>query len=117
MANRQRSRDRQHDRHGNIHDLRFHSTRYRFALDYAGPLGRGRARRARWRLAYGELGSAMPEAGGEYVFLREAYGPVVAYLSGWTSFFAGFSGAIAAALLAFAGYACTLLPALGNIDA
>jgi len=48
-------------------------------------------------LAYAELGAAMPEAGGEYIFLREAYGPVVAFLSGWTSFFAGFGGAIAAA--------------------
>jgi len=55
-------------------------------------------------LAYAELGTAMPQAGGEYVFLRQAYGPLIAYLSGWTSFFAGFSGAIAAAVLAFAGY-------------
>ena len=68
-------------------------------------------------LAYAELGAAMPEAGGEYIFLREAYGPVVAYLSGWTSFFAGFGGAIAAALLAFAGYISSLFPALGEIDA
>jgi APA family basic amino acid/polyamine antiporter len=68
-------------------------------------------------LAYAELGAAMPEAGGEYVFLREAYGPVVAYLSGWTSFFAGFSGAIAAALVAFAGYISALFPVLGELDA
>ena len=68
-------------------------------------------------LAYAELGTAMPEAGGEYIFLREAYGPVVAFLSGWTSFFAGFSGAIAAALLAFAGYISSLLAALGDLDA
>jgi len=59
----------------------------------------------------------MPEAGGEYIFLRGAYGPVVAYLSGWTSFFAGFGGAIAAALLAFAGYISSLFPALGELDA
>jgi APA family basic amino acid/polyamine antiporter len=44
-------------------------------------------------LSYAELGAAMPEAGGEYVYLREAYGPFVAYLTGWTSFFIGFSGA------------------------
>jgi len=55
-------------------------------------------------LSYAELGAMMPEAGGEYVYLREAYGPFVAYLAGWTSFFIGFSGAIAAAVLAFAGY-------------
>jgi len=67
-------------------------------------------------LAYGELSAAMPEAGGEYVYLREAYGPVVAYLSGWTSFLAGFSGAIAAATLAFASYASRLVPELGALD-
>jgi APA family basic amino acid/polyamine antiporter len=55
-------------------------------------------------LAYSELAAAMPEAGGEYIYLREAYGPIVAYMSGWTSFFVGFSGAIAAAALAFVGY-------------
>jgi amino acid transporter len=55
-------------------------------------------------LAYAELGAALPEAGGEYIYLREAYGPLAGFLSGWTSFFVGFSGAIAAALLGFAGY-------------
>ena len=55
-------------------------------------------------LSYAELGAAMPEAGGEYVYLREAYGTFVANLTGWTSFFIGFSGAIAASALAFAGY-------------
>jgi len=61
-------------------------------------------------LAYSELSAAMPEAGGEYVYLREAFGPLVAYLSGWTSFFVGFSGAIAAAALAFIGYLHQLAP-------
>jgi basic amino acid/polyamine antiporter, APA family len=61
-------------------------------------------------LAYAELGAALPEAGGEYVYLREAYGPLVGFLSGWTSFFVGFSGAIAAALLGFAGYLDRLAP-------
>src|SRR3972149_4276723 len=42
-------------------------------------------------LSYSELGAAFPEAGGEYVYLREASGPLWGYLSGWTSFFAGFS--------------------------
>jgi APA family basic amino acid/polyamine antiporter len=63
-------------------------------------------------LCYGELGAAMPEAGGEYVYLREAYGTFVAYLSGWTSFFLGFSGAIAAATLAFVDYLHHLFPGL-----
>lgn len=61
-------------------------------------------------LSYSELAAAMPEAGGEYVYLREAYGPLLAYLSGWTSFFVGFSGAIAAAALAFVGYLHQLAP-------
>ena len=61
-------------------------------------------------LSYAELGAAMPHAGGEYVYLREAYGPFIAYLTGWTSFFIGFSGAIAAAALAFAGYLHGFLP-------
>ena len=65
-------------------------------------------------LSYAELGVAMPEAGGEYVYLREAYGPVVAYLTGWTSLFIGFSGAIAAAALAFAGYLHGFAPSLGT---
>jgi basic amino acid/polyamine antiporter, APA family len=68
-------------------------------------------------LAYAELGAALPQAGGEYVYLREAYGPCIAYLSGWTSFFAGFSGALAAALLAFAGYSSVLAPRLAVLDA
>src|SRR6516162_10777490 len=67
-------------------------------------------------LAYAELGASLPHAGGEYVYLREAYGPCIAYLSGWTSFFAGFSGALAAALLGFADYCSVLAPRLGALD-
>jgi len=47
-------------------------------------------------MAYAELAALRPRAGGEYVYLRDAYGPLVGFLSGWTSFVAGFSGAIAA---------------------
>lgn len=50
-------------------------------------------------LSVAELAAALPRAGGEYVYLREAYGPMPAFLSGWTSFFLGFS-----APLAVAGY-------------
>lgn len=53
---------------------------------------------------YAELGVNYPDSGGEYVYLREAFGPVWAFMSGWTSFFVGFSCAIAAAALAFARY-------------
>jgi len=42
-------------------------------------------------LCVAELAAALPRAGGEYVYLREAYGPMPAFLSGWTSFFVGFA--------------------------
>jgi APA family basic amino acid/polyamine antiporter len=55
-------------------------------------------------LSYSELGTAMPLAGGEYVYLRRAYGPFLGFLSGWTSFTVGFSAAIAAGAVSFAAY-------------
>ncbi len=53
-------------------------------------------------LAFSELGAAMPEAGGMYVFLREAYGPLLSFLFGWTLFLVIDSGAIATLTVAFA---------------
>lgn len=53
---------------------------------------------------YAELGSLMPEAGGEYVYLRKAYHPVMGFMSGWVSITAGFSVPIAVSALAFSGY-------------
>jgi APA family basic amino acid/polyamine antiporter len=47
-------------------------------------------------MAYAELAALKPKAGGEYVYLREAFGPLAGFLTGWTSFVAGFSGAMAA---------------------
>ena len=44
-------------------------------------------------MAYAELASLRPRAGGEYVYLRDAYGPLVGFLTGLTSFVAGFAGA------------------------
>ncbi|HET7619614.1 MAG TPA: amino acid permease [Vicinamibacterales bacterium] len=61
-------------------------------------------------MAYGELASLRPRAGGEYVYLRDAFGPLAAFLSGWTSFVAGFSGAIAANAVALADYVGRFLP-------
>jgi APA family basic amino acid/polyamine antiporter len=61
-------------------------------------------------MAYAELASLRPRAGGEYVYLREAYGPVAAFLTGWTSFVAGFSGAIAAGSVALADYVGRFVP-------
>ncbi len=46
-------------------------------------------------LCVAELAAALPHAGGEYVYLREAYGPMPAFLSGWTSFFLGFAAPLA----------------------
>ncbi len=48
-------------------------------------------------LCVAELAAALPRAGGEYVYLREAYGPMPAFLSGWTSFFLGFAAPLAVA--------------------
>jgi APA family basic amino acid/polyamine antiporter len=61
-------------------------------------------------MAYAELAALRPRAGGEYVYLREAFGPLGAFLSGWTSFVAGFSGAIAAGSVALADYVGHFLP-------
>jgi len=61
-------------------------------------------------LCYGELGARFPEAGGEYIYLREAFGRPLAFLSGWISLIVGFSAPIAAGAIAFASY---LLGAFG----
>ncbi len=62
-------------------------------------------------MAYAELAALRPQAGGEYVYLREAFGPLAAFLTGWTSFVAGFSGAIAASAVGFAFYIGRFIPA------
>ncbi len=61
-------------------------------------------------MSYGELGAAMPRVGGEYVYIRRAYGPLLGFLSGWTSFSLGFGAAIAAAAVSFAHFLLQLLP-------
>ena len=63
---------------------------------------------------YAELGSLMPRAGGEYVYLREAYHPAVGFMSGWVSLVVGFSAPIAAAALLFAYYLGALVPGFGD---
>ncbi len=63
-------------------------------------------------LCYAELGAAMPEAGGEYVYLRETYGPAVGFMSGFVSLVAGFSAPVAAALKSLVRYASHFLPGL-----
>jgi APA family basic amino acid/polyamine antiporter len=65
---------------------------------------------------YAELGTMMPNAGGEYVYLREAYHPVLGFLSGWISLTAGFSAPIATSALLFAGYLGKLTPELADVS-
>ncbi|MBI1898459.1 MAG: amino acid permease [Acidobacteria bacterium] len=66
---------------------------------------------------YSELGINFPASGGEYVYLTEAYGPTWGFMSGWISFFAGFSAPIAAAALAFSDYLGYFFPALKQENA
>lgn len=61
-------------------------------------------------MVYCELGSRLPHAGGDYVYLREAYGPLAAFLSGWTSFTIGFGAAVAASAISFSSYALRVVP-------
>jgi APA family basic amino acid/polyamine antiporter len=63
-------------------------------------------------LACAELGGMFPEAGGQYVFIREAYGGFPAFLYGWVLFTAGNSGALAAMAIAFALFLGQAFPAL-----
>ncbi len=59
-------------------------------------------------LAYAELGALFPRAGGQYVYLREAYHPLVAFLYGWALLFMIEGGAVAAVAMTFAEYALRL---------
>jgi len=61
-------------------------------------------------LAYAELGAMFPRAGGIYVFLREAYGPLTAFLYGWCTFFVMQSGSVATLAAGFAIYLGYLFP-------
>ncbi len=66
-------------------------------------------------LCYGELGAAFPQAGGEYVFLSRLYHPLLGFLSGWVSLFAGFSAAIAASAIGFSEYLFRAVPFLSEL--
>lgn len=63
-------------------------------------------------VSYGELAGMMPKAGGQYVYLREAYGKLVAFLYSWTLFLVIQTGTIAAVGVAFAKYTGVLIPSL-----
>lgn len=61
-------------------------------------------------LSYGELAAMFPKAGGQYVFLKEAYNPLIGFLFGWTMFLVIQTGTIAAVGMAFAKFFGVLLP-------
>ncbi len=63
-------------------------------------------------LSYGELASLFPRAGGQYVYLREAYSPLCGFLYGWTLFLVIQTGTIAAVAVGFARYLGVLAPSI-----
>ncbi len=93
----------------------------------AGDLGDARLILAAWlvgalfalagALSYSELGINFPSSGGEYVYLTRAFGPTWGFMTGWVSFFAGFSAPIAAAALAFSDYLGYFFPSLKQANA
>jgi APA family basic amino acid/polyamine antiporter len=64
-------------------------------------------------LTFAELGAMIPEAGGQYVYLREAYGPMAGFMYGWTAFIITQTGGIAALAVGFAEYLAYFIPPLG----
>src|SRR5207247_71639 len=65
-------------------------------------------------LSYGELAAMMPKAGGQYVYLREAFSPMWGFLYGWTLFMVIQTGTIAAVAVGFARYFGVLWPTLSE---
>jgi len=63
-------------------------------------------------LCYSELGAAIPQAGGEYIFLSRLFNPMFGFLSGWVSFFVGFSAPVAASAIGFTEYLTRAFPQL-----
>ncbi|HQJ20415.1 MAG TPA: amino acid permease [Bacteroidales bacterium] len=61
-------------------------------------------------ISYGELASMIPNVGGQYVYLREAYNPMIGFLFGWTTFLVIQCGSIAAVAVAFAKFTGVLFP-------
>src|SRR5262245_15891871 len=65
-------------------------------------------------LSYGELAAMMPRAGGQYVYLREAFGPLWGFLYGWTLFMVIQTGTIAAVAVGFARFTGYLIPSIAE---
>src|SRR5271169_5336887 len=66
-------------------------------------------------LSYAELAAALPEAGGEYAYLREAYGPVWGFLYSWTQMWVAKSGSIATLAAGFFYYLANFFPGLDTV--
>ena len=64
-------------------------------------------------LSYGELAGMMPKAGGQYIYIQRAFGPLTGFVYGWTVFMVIQTGTIAAVAVAFAKYTAVFIPALG----
>src|SRR3954451_17621556 len=67
-------------------------------------------------LSYGELAAMMPQAGGQYVYLREAYSPLWGFLYGWTLFLVIQTGTIAASSIGFSRYLGVLWPRISETN-
>lgn len=65
-------------------------------------------------LSYGELSAMFPKAGGQYVYLKEAYNPLIGFLYGWSFFAVIQTGTIAAVGVAFSKFAAYIIPALSE---
>ena len=65
-------------------------------------------------LSYGELAGMFPQAGGQYIYLKEAYNPLMAFLYGWTLFLVIQTGTIAAVGMAFAKFLGVLIPSISE---
>jgi APA family basic amino acid/polyamine antiporter len=63
-------------------------------------------------LSFAELSASLPYAGGDYIYIREAYGRLMGFLSGWSSFLVTFSGAIAFLAVSLNGFVAFFVPAL-----
>jgi basic amino acid/polyamine antiporter, APA family len=94
------------------------------AKDIAGPLPNAKLFFLVWILgaaislcacvAFAELGSMFPDSGGQYIYLRESYGDLVAFLYGWMLFSVGNGGSIAALSVAAAAYMGNIIPAISQ---
>ena len=105
-------RRRVDDRLGHLHRLGRHRAAGRQSPGWllVAWLRHRRADGRRRALSYGELAAMMPRAGGQYVYLREAFSPLWGFLYGWTLFLVIQTGTIAAVAVGFARYLGVLVP-------